>query len=262
MGLHVSQLRLEALALGLVVGLAACGTSGPPGPDRGSALAPGTGLSGPREQRSTWARTPEPEPTVLPELPPAPDIVIEQPAEPPPVEAAPEPAAPPRDLGEELRQAIGGIDGCLDAQTAAALGGSLSVGVRATALPSGRLQRASVSASSLPQAARDCIRDRVEAASMPTPIPGAPRSVSTTLRFEVSASVTTEQRRTLAPETTQLPTGAHAPGRTLPALAPAGPAPGAVAPGRTLPAQAPSGPAPGAVAPGITLPAQGATPRR
>lgn len=241
MGLHVPLLRTEALALGLIVGLAGCGSSGPPGPapDReGTAgITPGERLSGPRDPHTTWARVPEPEPTVLPELPPAPDIVVEQPVEPPPLEAEPEPAAPPRDLGDELRQAIGGIEGCLDAQTAAGLGGALSVSVSATALPSGRLQRASVSASALPQAARDCIRGRVEAASLATPIDGAPRTVSTTLRFEVSAAVSTEQRRTLAPATTRLPSGAQAPGVTLPALAPAGPAPGAVPPGITLPAQ-------------------------
>jgi hypothetical protein len=234
----------------------------PPGsPDRASTAGLGRrpGLPGPRDTRSSWGRSPEPGPAGLPSLPPAPDLVVEQPGEAP--RAAP--ATPParRDLGDELRQAIGGIEGCLDVQTAANLGGALSVSVSATALPSGRLQRASVGAPALPSAAIDCIRARVEAASIAPPIEGAPRRVSTTLRFQVSASVTTETRRVLAPDVVSLPPGARAPGMTLPALG-ADPIPGARAPGIVLPAVVGEGPAPGYVAPGLTLPAQGPTKTR
>jgi hypothetical protein len=183
------------------------------------------------------------------------DTVVTQP------EAPPEPAAPRRDYGNDLREVIGDISGCLDPQIAAGLSGSLSVSVSATAMPSGRLQRASVSAGSLPRAAQDCIRARVESAMIPTPIDRAPRSISTTLRFQVTAQVTTETRTRFATDGPQ-PGRTQAPGVVLPALGDPGPAPGAQAPAHALPALAEPGPAPGYVAPGHTLPAQGAPPRR
>ena len=213
-----------------------------------------------REQPTGWARPPEPEPMPLDLAPPpAAPIVVEETIVHEP-EAPPEPATPPRDYGDDLREAIGDISGCLDPQTAAGLSGSLSVSVSATAMPSGRLQRVSVSAGSLPPAAQSCIRSRVESSMMPTPIEGAPRSVSTTLRFQVTAQVTTETRTRFATDGPQ-PGRTQAPGVVLPALGEPGAAPGAQAPGHTLPALAEPGPAPGYVAPGHTLPAQGA-PRR
>lgn len=273
MGLRATGLVLVS-ALTLSIG--GCGADEdappPPGsPDRASVagLTRQGALSGPRSAPSRWGRAPEPEPVELSKLaaPPdvVPDIVIEQPSESQPSARAPSTLAevpPRRDLGDELRQAIGGIEGCLDAQTAARLGGSLSVSISATALPSGRLQRASVSAGSLPSTAVECIRARVEAASLAPPIEGAPRTVSTTLRFQVSASLTSETRRELAPDVVALPPGSQAPGLTLPALGQPGPAPGARAPGVVLPAVVGEGPPPGYVAPALTLPAQGPTPER
>lgn len=215
-----------------------------------------------RAPRTGWARDPAPEPfrgDLGP--PPAPEIVIEEPAPPPETPPEPTPVERPRNLGEELRVAIGDVSGCLDVQTAAAQRGSLSISVSATALPSGRLQRASVSAGSLPRPALDCIRARVEGASLQTPIEGAPRSVSTTLRFTVSAEVTSETTTRFATDGPP-PGRTQAPGVVLPALGNPGPAPGAQAPAVVLPDLAPAGPAPGYVPPGHTLPAQGAPPRR
>ncbi|GAB4215812.1 MAG: hypothetical protein OHK0013_41710 [Sandaracinaceae bacterium] len=262
MGLRATGLVLVS-ALTLSVG--GCGADEdappPPGsPDRASVagLTRQGSLSGPRSPSSRWGRAPEPEPVELSRLAAPPDIVIEQPSEASPSTPSTGAQVPPRrDLGDELRRAIGGIEGCLDAQTAARLGGSLSVSISATALPSGRLQRASVSAGSLPSTAVECIRARAEAASLAPPIEGAPRTVSTTLRFQVSASLTSETRRELAPDVVALPPGSQAPGLTLPALGQPGPAPGARAPGIVLPAVVGEGPPPGYVAPGLTLPAQG-----
>ena len=206
-----------------------------------------------REVQSTWASAAEPEGTPLDLAPPAArDLFVDE-------QVVITPAIPaeerPRSLGDELRAGIGDVSSCLDVQTAARLRGSWSVSVSATALPSGRLQRASVSGSSLPTAVQWCIRDRVEAVTLAQPIEGAPRSVSTTLRYEVSAEVTTETRTRFADDEAP-PGNTQAPGVTLPALAPSGPAPGAVAPAYVQPALAPrAGPAPGSVPPAVTLPA-------
>ncbi len=250
---------LAAVALTVVVG---CGTpEGVQGPTRNEAAGvdPNARPVRARETRSSWARDPEPGPTPLDVVPPpAPDIVIEEPGPAPP---APPPVVRPRNFGEDLRVAIGDVSGCLDVQTAAALRGSLSISVSATALPSGTLQRASVSAGSLPRPVLDCIRQRVESASLQTPIEGAPRTVSTTLRYTVSAEVTTETVTRFATDGPP-PGRTRAPGAVLPALGEPGPAPGAQAPAVVLPDLAPAGPAPGYVAPGHTLPAQGAPSRR
>lgn len=242
------------MALAVLVALTACGSSErTPGPtreqtvgQRGGALTPTSPGSA-----SEWARPRTPAPLPDEQPPPAPPIEIEE-----TVELAPATTAPPaaRHYGDELRAALGDVSGCLDAQTAARLGGALSVSVSATALPSGRLQRASVSAGGLPAPALACIRARVEAASLAPPIDGAPRSVSTTLRYSVSAELTVETRTRFA--TDERPPGdTQAPAVVLPALGPAGPAAGAQAPGVVLPALADPGPAPGAQAPAYTLPA-------
>jgi hypothetical protein len=257
-------MRARAFFCFASLALAACGSNAnAPAPSRTEAAGVDPTARPPRvrEERAGWARTPAPEPTPL-ELapPPATAVVIEETVV-TEAEAPPEPTTPRRDYGDDLREAIGDISGCLDAQTAAGLSGSLSVSVSATAMPSGRLQRVSVSAGSLPAAAQSCIRSRVESSMMPTPIEGAPRSVSTTLRFQVTAQVTTETRTRFATDGPQ-PGRTQAPGVVLPALGDPGPATGAQAPAHTLPALADPGPAPGHVPPGHTLPAQGAPERR
>lgn len=239
----------------LATPLAACGTSSnanAPSRSEAAGVNPNAQPIRAREVRSGWARAPEPEGTPLDLAPPtARDLFVDEQVT--ITEAVPAEEAP-RNYGNDLRAAIGDISGCLDVQTAAAQRGALSVSVSATALPSGRLQRATVSAGSLPRPAIDCIRARVESASIPQPIEGAPRTVSTTLRYEVSAQVTTETRTRFA--TDEAPPGnTQAPGVVLPALGTPGPAPGAVAPAYVQPALAEPGPAPGAVEPAVTLPA-------
>ncbi len=247
----------SGLVIVLAIALVGCGSNDDPSaPTRNetAGVDPNARPVFGREVRSGWASTPAPEPMVLdqPPPPPPPDVVVEE-----QVVITPEVPAEvrPRNYGNDLRDAIGDISGCLDVQTAARVSGALSVSVSATALPSGRLQRASVSGGSLPRATTDCIRARVEAASLAQPIEGAPRTVATTLRYEVSAQVTTETRTRFADDEAP-PGNTQAPGVVLPALAPPGAAPGAQAPAYTQPALAPSGPAPGAVAPAYTLPAQ------
>lgn len=261
--MHGMRARAFACVLFLGAPLAGCGPNpNAPALERNEAAGVDPNPRRPRVRPESlgWARTPQPEPGPLDlPAPPAAPIVVEETVTSEP-QATPEPPAP-RDFGGDLRAAIGDISGCLDAPTAAALSGSLSVGVSATAMPSGRLQRASVSAGSLPQPARDCILARVEAARLATPVEGAPRSVSTTLRFGVTAELTTQTRT--RPATDPPPPGrTQAPGVVLPALGEPGPAPGARPPAVVLPVLAEPGPAPGYVPPAQTLPAQGTPPSR
>jgi hypothetical protein len=231
--------RSPIVALGLLA-LSGCGTNdNARGPDREATAGvhPVAPMPTAPEQRG-WAHAPAPEPmdfTLTP--PPEPERVIEERVEVPPTAPPETTTAPTRNLGDELREAVGDISSCLDVQAAAAAGPSLSISISVTALPSGHFQRASVSAGSLPVTSIDCIRARVEGASI-APVEHAPRTVSTTLHFTVSAHVTSETTTTFARD---LPPPGHtqAPGVTLPALAPAGPSPGSVAPAHTLPARVP-----------------------
>lgn len=243
-----------------LLGMLGCGTT-PPGQDRHATAGvdPRATPVRAREIRSSWAREPTPPSAGARhiEATPEPLETIEERVERP----VPPPAPRPRNLSDELRDAIGDISGCLDVETAARIGSSLSVAVRATALPSGRLQRATVTAPSLPASAVSCIRDLAEAASLPTPVDGAPRTVSTTLRFSVSAQRTVETRTRFADDE-PIPGRARSPAVVLPALGPPGPAPGARAPAIELPALGPSEPPAGYVPPAHTLPAQGPPVRR
>ncbi len=214
---------LAAVAL-LVV---ACGSPEPTGPTREEfagiqrpAAAPSPPRAPTQRDERAWAREPAPVVADLATPPPAaPALALDEPgpASGPPEGAGAAEAPRARALGDELRAAISDIGGCLDVTTAASLGGALAVDVSATALPSGHLQRASVSASGLPAPALACIRARVEAATLRTPIEGAPRTVSTTLRYEVRAEVTSEPRRRFAADPPP-PGDVQGPALVLPAL--------------------------------------------
>jgi hypothetical protein len=110
-----------------------------------------------------------------------------------------------------------------------------------------------VSASSLPEAAVHCVEQRVLGAHLTGPIEGAPRSVSTTLRFEVTATDDTVTHET--PEWHQ-PGQVAAPGIVLPAQGATGPASGSVRPDSVLPAVGATGRPEGSVQPDIVLPAR------
>jgi hypothetical protein len=168
------------------------------------------------------------------------------------VDEAPGAPATPRDLGSELRAALGTPTDCLDVETAANLGGSLRVTVRAWVSVTGRVTRAEASGSA-PESVRSCIADRAEALSLTAPVEGAPRAVSAELVFGVQA-----ERPPPPPERPLLvlPRGAQSPGVTLPAVGAEGRPGGFVAPSTTLPALVEEGRPAGFVAPSSTLPAQ------
>lgn len=165
--------------------------------------------------------------------------------------AGEEGAERPRDLGAELRAAIGTPSRCLDLDTARSLGGALRVSVRAYVSTTGRVTRAEVSGGA-PEAVRACVAGIAESVSLAGPIEDAPRTVGTELVFDVRADAPPPPPELPAYE---LPPGASAPGITLPAQAPSDRIPGAVAPSSTLPAIGAEDRPPGFVPPSSTLPA-------
>ncbi|AKF07592.1 hypothetical protein [Sandaracinus amylolyticus] len=163
-------------------------------------------------------------------------------------------ATPARDLGAELRSAIGTPTQCFDAQTARAMSGTVRIPVRAYVTTTGRITRSEVGGSA-PERVRACIVDSVEALAMRGPVEGAPREVSTEIVLDVRADSAPTAVPSQAPEVPLQP-GAVAPGITLPARGGDDPAPGFVPPSSTLPAVGPDEPAPGFVPPSSTLPAR------
>ncbi|UJR79806.1 hypothetical protein [Sandaracinus amylolyticus] len=162
--------------------------------------------------------------------------------------------APERDLGAELRSAIGTPTQCFDVQTARAMTGTVRIPVRAYVMATGRITRAEVGGSA-PEAVRACIAGLLEARAMRGPIEAAPRTVSTELVLELQADAAPTTVRSESPEVPLQP-GAVAPGITLPARGGDAPAPGFVPPSSTLPAAGPEDRPPGFVPPSSTLPAR------
>ena len=180
------------------------------------------------------------------------------PPPPPPPPSAPTlaeaPAPQERSLPAELATAIGSPASCLDLATARALHGRLTVQVSATVTPAGNVTRARASGGGLPPAALACIQARALGAHLSPPIEGAPRSISTTLAFEVT---TTADETTTETPVWRQPGAVADPGVVLPAVGASGRPEGALAPDSTLPAVVPAGRQEGTVAPDIVLPARG-----
>lgn len=188
----------------------------------------------------------------------APTTVHASPSAPDEAPAAPEaPAATTaseeRDLGAELAAAVGSPASCIDLATARSLHGSLSIHVTATVTPTGSVTRGTASGAGLPAAAAECVQARVLAAHLAPPIEGAPRTISATLSFEVTA--TDDETTTETPAWRQ-PGHVAEPGVVLPAVGATARPEGAVAPDSTLPAQVTGRPQ-GSVAPDLVLPARG-----
>ncbi|MFO0681366.1 MAG: hypothetical protein U0234_04910 [Sandaracinus sp.] len=158
-----------------------------------------------------------------------------------------------RDLGAELASAVGSPASCIDLATARALHGALAIHVTATITPTGSVTRGTASAVGLPEAAAECIRARVLAAHLGAPVEGAPRTIATTLSFDVTA---TDDETTTETPVWHQPGAVAEPGVVLPAVGATGRPEGAVAPDHTLPAQATGRPE-GSVAPDLVLPARG-----
>lgn len=178
---------------------------------------------------------------------------------------------PDERLRRALAQSFGTPTACLSDQTRDRLEDELAVHLSVRVMGSGRVLSAQVSGAGLSAEDRECMVARAEGLRLPGPIEGAPRTVSTTVRYEVQDSRVTVSERgdpyvTFAPggeDGEPPPPREYGPGTVHPdsTLPPAGstegrPA-GSVAPSSTLPALAEPGPAPGAVPPAHTLPATG-----
>jgi len=159
-----------------------------------------------------------------------------------------------RHLGDELATAIGSPASCLDLETARSLHGRLSVSVSATVMATGGVTRATASGASLPETVLTCLQARALAAHLRAPVEGAPRTVSTTLAFDVTA--TDDRTTTTTPEWHQ-PGAVAEPGHVLPAVGAQGRPEGALAPDSTLPAIGARGRPEGSVSPDIVTPARG-----
>lgn len=237
--------------------LAACGdTTAPPGRAQSR---------GPAGQRADLPPTPRPPAA------PVPAPGRQRPPPTPPDWEAPRGASPgaaggaegeesDRDPEESLRRhlqdAFGTPTACISEETRDRLDDALHVSVTARVLPSGRVLDATVSASALSEADLACMRRHAQTLRLRSGIPGTPRSISASIEYRVDDDRVTREEREPGPR--NLHPGTLSPDRTLEAAGTVEDRPaGSVTPDVTLPAQAPAGPAPGYVPPGSTLPAQG-----
>ncbi len=215
-------------------------------PSAPEARGPGRGVRGPTDLPSPVA-APAPSPSRArrePRATPLPSLARAEPVAPPAPAAAA--AAAPEDpsasvLSATLARAFGTPTDCITARTRERLTTGdgvrrLTLQVQVVVAGSGRVTRASVSGSQLAEDDLACLRRRAEALTLDGPIPDAPRSITTSIEYEVRAA----------------------------RVAPSGPAPivgvprgpGQVAPSSTLPgAQSETERPPGFIPPSSTLPA-------
>ncbi|MGF1466310.1 MAG: hypothetical protein ACFCGT_09260 [Sandaracinaceae bacterium] len=168
-------------------------------------------------------------------------------------EAATAPRAPT--LGELVRDAFGSPLDCLSEGTRRELpaDGTLQVDVTVHVSLSGRVTRAEVRSTPLPEEDRLCLQRQAEGLQVPGPVEGAPRAVTTTLLFRIRREEPAPPpeeplppRLGLAPDltlepagtATERPAGSLPPSSTLPAMTEEGRPPGFVPPSSTLPALA------------------------
>ena len=129
-----------------------------------------------RRSQPTFTDDTAPEPAFIPEEGPRAAPQEEKVAE---VETKEE-----RDLGEELRLALGMPASCFDASMN--LPDVLNFSVSAYVTVTGRVTRADVSGADLNDKAASCIARRVEALRFRSPVEGAPKKVSKAFRFTTS----------------------------------------------------------------------------
>lgn len=199
----------------------------------GTTAAPATAPAAPAP-RPSW-ETRRSTPTARPASPRA-----ESPAGAGEAAATAEPALPElqeRNLGDELRAAIGSPASCLDFEAARRAGDRLVVRVSAYVSVTGIITRAEAASSSLEPSALRCVEARVQSVRLQGPIEGAPMRISTVLEFDVSVTAPVSADDT--PRARALPPGAAPPGTTLPAVGAEGRPEGSVAPSLTLPAVVP-----------------------
>jgi hypothetical protein len=211
-------------------------------PSAPEARGPGRGVRGPTDLPSPVA-APAPSPSRArpePRARPLPSLGRADPV------AAPAPAAAPEDpsasdLSAALARAFGTPTDCITARTRERLATGdgarrLTLQVQVVVAGSGRVTRASVSGSPLAEDDLACLRRRAEALTLDGPIPDAPRSITTSIEYEVRAARVTPS----GPDPiVGVPRG-----------------PGQVAPSSTLPgAQTETERPPGFIPPSSTLPA-------
>jgi len=178
MNAPVRVLVVAALALTS----AACG-------DEPGDPAPQAAPRGPSNEDVGTAETPEtPQPTARPPEP--------EPYKSPFEDDTPGPSAPAaeaekkkeeeeRDLGAELKSALGSPVGCLTPRPADQAPDRITIAISAQLVGSGRITRATASASQLEASELDCVRRRVEAIRLRGPVDDAPRGVSTSVELEL-----------------------------------------------------------------------------
>jgi hypothetical protein len=106
----------------------------------------------------------------------------------PPEEAGAAVEQPKRDLAVELAQLVGQPLSCVDFSAIVAGGGKLAITVSAQVVPSGRITRAEVTAPGQPAKALRCIEQLVTSGSFQSPVPDAPRKVTTNVTMQVVAN--------------------------------------------------------------------------
>jgi hypothetical protein len=192
--------------------------------------------------RAEIAEQPQPGPRVGPRLRPSPRGTARSPratTEPVPSQNGPSIArAREVDYGAMVRRAFGVPTDCFAEATRRAPSGTLAVTVSVTVMGSGRITRASVQSSRLSEVEIECLQRRAERMMLPAPIPDAPRTVSTTIEYQLQSEVPPEERREVEPQ--EAVPGRVAPDRTLQAAGTeTGRPAGSVPPSFTHPAQVP-----------------------
>lgn len=235
------RLAAALLALASIVVLAACDDPPPPttsgrGVTRGPSDLPPIAPSAPSPASGTTTARRSGRDRRVPTPPPLPSSAGR---EAPLVGSAPEPhVAPVEDrLREALQRAFGTPTQCIAAETRARLTDRLTIQVQVNVTSSGRVTRASVSSSQLGAEELECMRRHAETLRLATEVPGAPRSVTASVEYEVTPAGAVETRRELG-EVPPVP-GRVGPDSTLPAAGTVTDRPaGSVAPSFTLPARA------------------------
>jgi hypothetical protein len=152
------------------------------------------------------------------------DLMAEPGTTPPPAPAPEEPEGEARDLGRELSDLLRQTS-CLDLAVAARQpGGRQTISGTAYVMASGRITRATVSASGQPSSALRCAESRLVAQGLRGPVPGGAQSISGSTTIEVVAEAprpnqqpqAAQQASTQAPAQTPSPYGGAAPNTAAP----------------------------------------------
>jgi hypothetical protein len=112
-------------------------------------------------------------------------LAAEEAARPVAPEAPAEAEPAERNLSAELTSAFGSPTDCFDFARVSTLGDTLVVNVSITVMPSGRVNRSSVSASGLLPAEIDCLEQRAMTLALRAPIEDAPRTIASRIEYAI-----------------------------------------------------------------------------